>query len=135
MSDIEPRCAECIKRVDAEREFIATFVETAAHHVGHGYLATEIRNRKQRDPFRDLTELCMGHLERSGLLDRKVREAVEAAMDKCIKDIRDKCTACDDGHSGDREADGTSIECMYCGIPIRHIRARKETSRRQVKGT
>ncbi len=62
---------------------------------------------------------------------RLVREAVDAALDECIADIRARCTACDDGHSGDRETDGTSIECMYCGIPIRHIRARKDASRRQ----
>jgi hypothetical protein len=40
----------------------------------------------------------------------------------CCAAVRYRCDACDDGHSGDRHPDGTSIECMYCGVPIRSIR-------------
>ena len=67
-------------------------------------------------------------------VDRKVREAAEAEREACCKAIRDACTACDGGHSGERHADGTSIECMYCGVPIRAIRARNQPGETE-KGT
>ena len=54
------------------------------------------------------------------MVERVLREEREA----CCKAIRDSCTACAFGHSGEREADGTSIECMYCGVPIRAIESR-----------
>jgi len=138
MSDTEPRCPECIKRVDSEREFIATFVETAAHYVGHGFLATEIRKRKQHDPFRDLTELCEGHLKRSGLLDRKVREAVDAALDACLNIVDAEEELCGPMPFGQRALALADPEKFYRGVVsatkasiLTAIRAREETSRRQ----
>lgn len=126
MTDTDPRCPYCDEVLTMHfkgEEFDAPYELRCENYPPGCSIILKIDGKSKADCIRQATNLK--------LLDRKVREAVDAALDECIADIRARCTACDDGHSGDRETDGTSIECMYCGIPIRHIRARKDASRRQ----
>ncbi len=50
-----------------------------------------------------------------------LKDAVKAEREKCIQEIRDKCTACNDGVY-DVDAEGDAVECEYCGRPMAALR-------------
>lgn len=54
-------------------------------------------------------------------IPRAIREARRKALEEAMKEVRDRCEACNGGYTGEQDAGGDWLECEYCGRPMRAI--------------
>lgn len=55
---------------------------------------------------------------------RKLVLRLEDTVEMCCAKIRAKCTSCDE-HGNSEVSTKEGVECMYCGVPMRHLRELK----------